>query len=209
MKSKSVSMMHTIGQIFVTILLFMCGCTTGGKSSVPSGIIIDELDQNALISDLKESEMIGVCREILNERKDLYRENTEEMCLFLAYHSSLVWEETSNDLVACEGIVNDCETSGINEVFVDDCNFDGRLTRIVNCPVTVGYLKSCLNRRSQLLIDAVESARNATCEIRAEGFSGWPIPMSDYEDEPRECEDIYLDDNCSLILQRFNKYDDD
>ncbi len=189
---------YRYGLIVLLSLILSC--------NAESTVSLDNLDPDRTLSDLSENDLVAVCRDIRSERQTIYRENPDGTCRHIAFHSNLAWEVASDDLEACESIVEDCKNGGAEYVFTDNCT-DER--RIVNgCEVTVGYLKSCIESRRSLLRVAVSEANetDASCEIRAEGFEGWPDSFYEYSDHPHECEEIYLDDSCSLILSTFDRY---
>jgi hypothetical protein len=192
----------------LVIPLLILSCNSQGSNSKGSASL-DDYNTDMLISELSKNELIDICREERGEWINIYGEDPEGMCRHLAFHSNLVWEGATDDLEACENIVDDCMKRGAEEVFIDNCTDERRL--VTDCDKTIGYLKTCLENRRQLLQTAVSDANdtNASCEIRAQGFTGWPQSFYDYSDHPAACEDIFLDDRCSLILSTFDRYADD
>ena len=190
----------------VVFLYLISSCDSNDSKETVS---LDNLEPDRALSDLSDEELTAICHDIRSERQNIYRENPDGMCRRIAFHSNLVWEGVSDDLEACNNIVEDCKKEGADYVFIDNCNDERRLN--LSCDVTVGYLKSCIETRRQLLraevLDANE--KNASCELRAEGFEGWPASFYEYSDHPDECEEIYLDDSCGLILGTFDRYADD
>ncbi|MCP4674382.1 MAG: hypothetical protein GY854_02455 [Deltaproteobacteria bacterium] len=90
----------------VVLLLLGSSCDSEDPESMK------DIDSDRYLSDLSDKELVNICRDIRSERQKIYREHPDGMCRRIAFHSNLVWEGASDDLEACNNIVEDCKNGG-------------------------------------------------------------------------------------------------